>query len=43
MGEQGVAVDADGSRRFRLVTHYWVSAADIDKTIGAFRDVLAAE
>jgi threonine aldolase len=37
MGESGVVLDSDGSRRFRLVTHYWVSTPDIAKTIEAFR------
>jgi hypothetical protein len=26
---------------FRLVTHYWISAADVDKAVGLFREVLA--
>ena len=41
VGEQGVLLDGDGSRRFRLVTHYWVTAADIDKTVAAVREALA--
>ena len=41
VGQRGVVLDGDGSRRFRLVTHYWVSAADIDETIEAFREAMA--
>jgi threonine aldolase len=38
----GIVIDSEGGRRFRLVTHYWVSAADIDRTLSAFRAALAA-
>ncbi len=41
VGEHGVLLDCDGGRRFRLVTHYWVSAADIDKAVDAFREAMA--
>jgi threonine aldolase len=37
----GIVIDSEGGRRFRLVTHYWVSAADIDRTVAAFRAALA--
>ncbi|MCC7358204.1 MAG: low-specificity L-threonine aldolase [Anaerolineales bacterium] len=37
---RGIVLDGDGGSHFRLVTHYWVSAADIEKTVAAFRDVL---
>jgi hypothetical protein len=40
VGEHGVVLDGDGRRRFRLVTHYWVSSADIDTTVEAFREAL---
>jgi len=29
-----------GERQFRLVTHYWVDDAGVEKTLAAFRDVL---
>lgn len=38
---QGIVLDGDGTSRFRLVTHYWASAADVDRAIAAFRAVLA--
>jgi threonine aldolase len=37
---RGVLVHETGERRFRLVTHYWVDDAGVEKTIAAFRDVL---
>jgi threonine aldolase len=36
----GVLVDWAGPRRFRLVTHYWVDDAGVEKTVKAFREVL---
>ncbi len=36
----GVLVGATGERTFRLVTHYWIDDAGIEKAIAAFRDVL---
>ncbi len=36
----GVKVGATGKRRFRLVTHYWVDDAGIDKTIASFKKIL---
>ncbi|WKZ35345.1 MAG: low-specificity L-threonine aldolase [Anaerolineales bacterium] len=36
----GVLVDWSGPRRFRLVTHYWVDDAGVEKTIEAFAAVL---
>ncbi|PWH15225.1 MAG: low-specificity L-threonine aldolase [Anaerolineae bacterium] len=41
MQTRGILVHADGKRRFRLVTHYWIDDAAIDKTIQAFREVLS--
>lgn len=35
-----VKVDIAGPRRFRLVTHYWVDDAGVEKTLQAFRAVL---
>lgn len=40
MGELGVKLGAVASRRFRLVTHYWITDEDIDATIKAFEKVL---
>jgi threonine aldolase len=37
----GVLLDAENARRFRLVTHYWVDDAGVEKTIAAFREALA--
>lgn len=36
----GVLVDWASSRRFRLVTHYWVDDVGVEKTIEAFKNVL---
>ena len=38
--EQGILVSATGERRFRLVTHYWVDDAAVDKTVATFSKVL---
>lgn len=38
----GVKVGVVARRRFRLVTHYWISEADIAYTVRAFAQVLAA-
>jgi threonine aldolase len=40
MKNLGVLLDPDGSRRFRLVTHYWIDDAAVEKTIQAFEQVL---
>ncbi len=40
MKKRGVLVDWAGPRRFRLVTHYWVDDAGVEKTINAFGEVL---
>jgi len=40
MKKRGVLVDWAGPRRFRLVTHYWVNDAGVEKTLKAFREVL---
>ena len=37
---RGILVSASGARRFRLVTHYWIDDAAINKTIEAFSKVL---
>ena len=36
MKRRGMLVD------FRLVTHYWITSADVDKVLAAFREVLSA-
>lgn len=38
---EGVLISAAGSRLFRLVTHYWIDDAAVEKTIEAFRNLLA--
>jgi threonine aldolase len=35
-----VLVDWAGPRRFRLVTHYWVDDAGVEKAVKGFREVL---
>ena len=40
MKKRGVLVDWAGPRRFRLVTHYWVDDAGVEKTIKALGKVL---
>jgi threonine aldolase len=39
--KQGVLVGATGSRRFRLVSHYWIDDAGVEKAIQAFSQVLS--
>ena len=41
LAERGVRVGAVGSRRFRLVTHYWIGDDDIPQVVSAFREVLS--
>lgn len=41
MQERGILVHATGKRRFRLVTHYWIDDAAVEKTVDAFNAVLA--
>jgi threonine aldolase len=38
--QAGVLVSAVGPRRFRLVTHYWVTAEDVEKVAPAFNKAL---
>jgi len=40
MKEHGVLLDPDGSRRFRLVTHYWIDDDAVEKAVHAFDRVL---
>jgi threonine aldolase len=37
--ERGVLVGVTGKRRFRLVTHYWITDSDLEQTVQAFREV----
>jgi threonine aldolase len=38
--QRGVLVGATGERSYRLVTHYWIDDAGVDKAVVAFREVL---
>jgi threonine aldolase len=40
MKQRGVLVDWAGPRRFRLVTHYWVDDAWVERAVRAFGEVL---
>lgn len=40
MKKYGVMVDWSAPRQFRLVTHYWVDDAGVDRTVKAFGEVL---
>jgi threonine aldolase len=40
MKKRGVLVDWAGPRRFRLVTHYWVDDAGVEKTLKALAEVI---
>ena len=40
MRELGVLVDAENTRRFRLVTHYWIDDTAVERTISAFQEAL---
>jgi hypothetical protein len=31
-----------GQRRFRLVTHYWIDDAGVERAVGAFEEALKA-
>lgn len=37
---QGILVSPTGTRRFRLVTHYWIDDAGVEKTVAALRKAL---
>ena len=41
--QEGVLINAMGGKRLRAVTHYHISAGDIDRTLVAFRTVLAGD
>jgi threonine aldolase len=40
MKNHGVLLDADSSRRFRLVTHYWIDDEAVEQAVYAFGQVL---
>ena len=42
MQRRGILVGADEGGHFRLVTHYWITADDVDRTVKIFREVLRA-
>ena len=42
MAKHGVLMTYDEVGHFRLVTHYWVNAQDVDKAVRLFREVLSA-
>lgn len=37
---RGLLLDAENSRRFRLVTHYWIDDNAVGKTLSAFQEIL---
>jgi len=37
---QGILVDQTGNRSFRLVLHYWIDDAGVEKTITAFKSAI---
>jgi threonine aldolase len=41
MAKKGVRVGVVGERRFRLVTHYWIDDAAVEKALQAFQEVVA--
>ena len=40
MKDHGVLVDPENTRRFRLVTHYWIDDSAVEKTVSAFQNEL---
>lgn len=40
MEARGLLLDAENSRRFRLVVHYWIDDDAVEKTISAFHEIL---
>jgi threonine aldolase len=41
LGREGIKIHAVGPDRIRLVVHYWVDDAGVDRTVAAFRSALA--
>lgn len=42
LAEKGIRVSVTGDHRYRLVTHYWIDDSDIEFTIAAIKEILAA-
>jgi threonine aldolase len=40
LAREGIKVDAINDHLFRLVTHYWITDEDVEKTIAAFEGVI---
>jgi threonine aldolase len=40
LGERGILISGPDAGRFRLVTHCWITAADVELAARAFREVL---
>lgn len=40
LNEKGIKVGVVGTRRFRMVTHYWVDRKAVDRTIEGFQNIL---
>ena len=40
LAERSIRVQVKGPRRFRAVTHYWITTSMIEDTVEAFRDIL---
>ena len=40
MKDQGILVDPENTRRFRLVTHYGIDDTAVEKTVSAFKNIL---
>ena len=38
--KHGIRIGLTGTRSFRLVLHYWINDEDVEKTIGAFKELL---
>ncbi len=41
MKERGILIDNESPRRFRLVTHYWVTDEGVERVVRAFAEALA--
>lgn len=41
--EANIWIDAFGPKNFRAVTHYWISARDVDQLLGVLRKILKEE
>jgi threonine aldolase len=40
LAERGILLNSRGGRRFRAVTHFWISDEDIEKTVQAMEEVV---